>query len=118
MSNLAKELRETRLNRKVVNNSFNQVVTIDDEFSTSPINALTVYRVGATIESHICVDTSVSDYGEDLTEAVWQAKRAIIDAVYGEFREPLVMINLNLMNRDYENAKRELEKLERQMFEL
>lgn len=53
---------------------------------------------------------------ESLSRLCINAKRAVVEAVFGEFRSTLMNINEALYNADIESAKAHLVKLEADMF--
>lgn len=71
------------------------------------------YKVGTTFEYSIqCRDA------DDLDKVVYEAKRALVEELFGEFRKPLNIVFEKLHNRDVQGAKQELNKMYTQMFEV
>ena len=89
-------------------------VYASDRFrETTSINfeSLIEYKISCTFEFK-----GVARDPESLSRLCTNAKRAVIEAVFGEFRSTLMDINEALYNADIESAKAHLLKLEADMF--
>jgi hypothetical protein len=54
--------------------------------------------------------------GDTLEEAIHRTKRQVIEAIYGEFRQDLMMVERALYDRDFQKARDCLRILEQKMF--
>lgn len=75
------------------------------------------YTISAKMSVSVVVDDSSAKQGTPLTEAVRSAKRAIIEDMFGEFRQPLIEIDVAAMNRDYDKVRRLTNQLLLDMFD-
>ena len=72
-----------------------------------------------TIQAAFRNDVWISSEQEtkNLDWAIRKTKQSIIEAVFGEFREDMILIQRALYNRDFEVALNLLQNLEKNMFE-
>ena len=82
---------------------------IDAAIEAVPFIASRCYRIGVTLSAHVVADVSNFDQRVD------QARRALLDHVFGEFRKPLMLARLAFANRDFEEADRLLQQIEKDM---
>lgn len=81
------------------------------------INVAKVYRVSATFGSQVMVtETELLSNPHALEYAADNAKRAVAEAVFGEFRPIIIQIYNALYDYDVEQARKLLSDLEIQMF--
>lgn len=116
MSKLSKALTATKHERVA---DFNYA-TFDETWD--PMNPPTDsyrYTITAKMGATIVVNEglAVETGGAALTEAVRSAKRALVEEMFGEFRQPLIEINIAAMHRDYETVKRLSNQLLDNMFD-
>lgn len=77
-----------------------------------------IYRVYGEFSASFVVNENASAVDDNaFTEAVRYTKQAIIEELYGEFRDPLVRIRHAAFNRDYETVVRLSESILSEMFE-
>ena len=76
------------------------------------------YRIGVTIGSQVHVSDLdlLQEGGDTLEEAIHRTKRQVIEAIYGEFRQDLMMVERALYDRDFQKARDYLRILEQKMF--
>mgnify|MGYP003705306865 CR=1 FL=1 len=78
-----------------------------------------VYKIGVTLGSSVMVteqDMIEDKSGTALTQAITRTKRQIIEAVFGEFRTDIMMIERALYDHDFQKARSLLVQLEDKMF--
>ena len=81
------------------------------------INVAKVYRVAATFGTQVMItDTELLRNPHALQYAADNAKRAVAEAVFGEFRPIIIQIYNALYDYDVEQARKLLSELEIQMF--
>jgi hypothetical protein len=78
----------------------------------------TQYRISVTIGSQVSVsDLDLLQEGSDaLQEAVHRTKRQVIEAIFGEFRQDLMLTERALYDRNFQKARDHLRILEQKMF--
>jgi hypothetical protein len=110
-------------NRKAVQEKFSPL--FQDVFSVKSkvqekellSDVMTQYRIGVTIGSEVWVSELDKIYDPDaLTEASNRAKRHMIEAIFGEFRQDFMMIERALYDRDFQKARDNLRIFEQKMF--
>jgi glycyl-tRNA synthetase (class II) len=74
------------------------------------------YRIGVTIGSQVFVSELEAMNENALTEAIKRTKRHVIEAIFGEFRQDLMMIERALYDRDFQKSRDYLRILEQKMF--
>lgn len=76
------------------------------------------YRIGVTIGSQVHVSELdlLQEGGDALEEAIHRTKRQVIEAIYGEFRQDLMLTERALYDRDFQKARDYLRILEQKMF--
>lgn len=75
------------------------------------------YRIGVTIGSQVLVSESEVMANENaLGEAIKRTKRQVVEAIFGEFRHELMMIERALYDRDFLKSREYLRILEQKMF--
>jgi flagellar biosynthesis chaperone FliJ len=111
-------------NRKIIRDEFSPL--FQDVFSVkSQIQDLKLtegvakeYRIGVTIGSQVSVSELEIAQGkiDVLQEAIDRTKRHVIEAIFGEFRQDLMMIERALYDRDFQKSRDYLSILEQKMF--
>ncbi len=76
------------------------------------------YRISVTIGSQVHVSDLdlLQEGGDALEEAIHRTKRQVIEAIYGEFRQDLMLTERALYDRDFQKARDYLRILEQKMF--
>jgi hypothetical protein len=98
---------------------FDNVVNIKSTIfeDKQSINVAKVYRVAATFGTQVMItDTELLSNPHALEYAADNAKRAVAEAVFGEFRPIIIQIYNALYDYDVEQARKLLSELEIQMF--
>ena len=81
------------------------------------LNVAKVYRISATFGNKVMVtDTELLSNPYALEQAIDHVKRAVAEAVFGEFRPIIIQIYNALYDYDVEQARKLLVELEYQMF--
>lgn len=110
MSKLSEHIKAYALHRvPPPMNSTHMTMEIDDAIEAVPFRDSRCYRIGVTLSAHVVAEVSNFDQQVD------QARRALLDRVFGEFRRPLMMARLACANRDFEEADRLLQQIEKDM---
>ena len=116
MSKLAKEVFvDPSISRRVVvpNSLLADVLAVDESIEyTSPI--LREYRISANFRCRTVLPENDSDA---LEYAVKTAKRSIVEAVFGEFREDFYKIHNALQEQNIHKAQKLLHNMQYRMFE-
>lgn len=112
--------------RKIIRESFSQL--FQDVFSVKEYTQdvrgtegiAKQYRIGVTLGSQVWVnELDVLQEGTDaLQEAINRTKRHVIEAIFGEFRQDLMLIEHALYDRDFQKARDYLRILHQKMFEI
>ena len=113
--------------RKVIDNKmfsplfqdvFQMQERIEDVHSADYITAK-LYRIGITLGHQAMVtDNNLKDGPDELEYAIERAKKSIVEAIFGEFREDFMRLSNALYDRDYQKAQALLVQFERKMFEV
>ena len=75
------------------------------------------YRIGVTLGSHTIVSEFDMMQDKDaLALAIERAKRSIIEAVFGEFRQDIMQLQNAIYDRDFQKSRTILTNLEDKMF--
>jgi alcohol dehydrogenase YqhD (iron-dependent ADH family) len=76
------------------------------------------YRISVTIGSQVHVSDLdlLQEGGDALEEAIHRTKRQVIESIYGEFRQDLMLAERALYDRDFQKARDCLRILEQKMF--
>jgi len=76
------------------------------------------YRIGVTIGAQVWVSELEINQGkcDVLQEAIDRTKRQVIEAIFGEFRQDLMLTERALYDRDFQKARDHLRILEQKMF--
>ena len=110
MSKLSEHIKAYALNRvPPPMNSEHLTMEINDAIEAAPFIKARCYRIGVTLSAHVVADVSNFDQRVD------QARRALLDHVFGEFRKPLMLARLACANRDFEEAETFLRQIEEGM---
>jgi hypothetical protein len=110
--------------RKIIRESFSQL--FQDVFSvkeyTQDLRSIEgvakQYRIGVTIGAQAWVSELdlLQEGGDALQEAVHRTKRQVIEAIFGEFRQDLMLTERALYDRNFQKARDHLRILEQKMF--
>ena len=113
--------------RKVIDNKkfsplfqdvFQMQERIEDVHSADYITAK-LYKIGITLGHQAMVtDNNLKDGPDELECAIERAKKSIVEAIFGEFREDFLRLSNALYDRDYQKAQALLIAFERKMFEV
>jgi glycyl-tRNA synthetase (class II) len=78
------------------------------------------YRIGVTLGAQVWVSELEILQGkcDVLQEAIDRTKRHVIEAIFGEFRQDLMLIEHALYDRDFQKARDYLRILHQKMFEI
>lgn len=78
------------------------------------------YRIGVTLGAQVWVsELDLLKAGDDaLQEAIDRTKRHVIEAIFGEFRQDLMLIEHALYDRDFQKARDYLRILHQKMFRI
>jgi len=93
---------------------YRDIVSINEAITRSDIHIAQVYDIRAIIGSRVMVM-----YDEDqgaLKEAINRTKQQIIEAVFGEFREDFMRLEMALYDRDFQKSRIILDEFRNKMF--
>jgi alcohol dehydrogenase YqhD (iron-dependent ADH family) len=110
--------------RKIIRESFSQL--FQDVFSvkeyTQDLRSIEgiakQYRIGVTLGAQVWVSELdlLQESTDALQEAIDRTKRQVIEAIFGEFRQDLMLTERALYDRDFQKARDHLRILEQKMF--
>ena len=111
-------------NRKLIKESFSNlfqdVFNVKSQIRDFQVDAEVAkeYRISVTIGSQVHVSELdlLQEGGDALQEAIHRTKRHVIEAIYGEFRQDLMLAERALYDRDFQKARDYLRILEQKMF--
>jgi len=111
-------------NRKLIKESFSNlfqdVFNVKSQIKDFQVNAEVAkeYRISVTIGSQVHVSELdlLQEGGDALQEAIHRTKRQVIEAIFGEFRQDLMLAERALYDRDFQKARDYLRILEQKMF--
>lgn len=99
------------------NDVFNRKESIQDTFS-DPVHIGKIYKIGITIGTQSVVgDIDAFNDDDALELAIDRARKSVIEACFGEFRQDFLQINNALYDRDFQKARSLLTVFEKRMFE-
>lgn len=111
----AVQATETKWRFAELNTLFNDMVTIEKEYvPTNSIITYGEYRVRAIFGSTTKIHTE--QVNEVLPHIIEKVKRAIVEAVFGEFREDFRLLDKAVWERDLDKVSELLQKFEVKMF--
>lgn len=124
MSKLATHLYTTNTQRRHADPRPLHALTVNQSWDSvgaspqTPLHALDEYRIGVRIEHRVLLsyDQVMSSKDAVLINAVAQARRAVIEEVFGEFREHFRAVEMALYTYDIDTARAALKAFETQMF--
>lgn len=90
--------------------------SVKEGFVPLDANEMSVYAIKVCLESRAEVSRWLG--GEELQAVVVQAKRSIVEAVFGEFRLPLRDVADAIIRGDGDEALKLVSKVENQMFSI
>lgn len=109
-------------NRKIMNDSlFNKVVDINhvwERADPSTHSVAKIYRVEARFGAQVVVKDCYEgrEAIDSLAQRVHQTRRAVIEAVFGEFRPLMAELSLAISQNDFETASEVYGRIYDQMF--
>lgn len=114
MSKLAKLIEAESTGKRFAElGSYSDMIQVHSSYSNVPYG--TEYSIRASFGAKVSIsDEVVSTLGTQ--HVIGKVQRAVTEAVFGEFREPLHAIQSALWKRDYHKVEELVSALERQMF--
>lgn len=97
----------------ISNRLFDEIVSISSSYKPCKNTLGSVYKIGVKLEQEVILNSTDS---EMLTTAIEDAKRAIIEAVFGEFRDYFYQIEIAAYQRDFDKVKSILRSFQDDMF--
>lgn len=114
MSKLSDAINATKTNKVYAENSYS-FVSIETGYYPTPLHY--EYSIRAIFGTKVILcDELIADGA--LETAVHQVKAAVINAVFGEFREDLYLITKHLYKRNTDKALEAVYALQNKMFEV
>lgn len=98
---------------KIFSNIFKKEESITESYMNPLIQKQ--YRITVKLEKDAWVNSTDTEW--KLSESIHETKKMIIEAVFGEFREDLMLLRESILNRDQDAALRQLYELDKRMFE-
>lgn len=116
MSNLAGLMKATQLNKRIYDPS--EVIAVEQAGTMlRPPGERYAYTFTATFGYTSYLNEKAA-LGAQLEEVLGNAKRSVIEAVFGEFRAPLLSLERALYDRNYDTALEIARRVQKQMFEI
>ena len=115
----AKPQDRRRVYDKELSPIFTDVFNVKEDFAKTigAMGTQTLYRIGCNIGAEAWIDNiGVDDTEQSIADAVQRTRKAVIEAIFGEFRGQFYRIEKALYDRDYEQARALLNQLEVSMF--
>jgi hypothetical protein len=122
MSQIVRAIKAHSTNTKaILNDSFSplflKTVGIESVLDSCRYADAKVYSVSVNIGYDVLVQESDASEGHNhLHHAIERCKKQVIEAIFGEFRSDIRMLEHALYNRDFEGAQACLQNLEKKMF--
>ena len=98
---------------KIFSNLFKKEESVADSYIKPIIEKQ--YRITVKLEKDTWVNAAQTEW--NVKEAIFDTKKMIIEAVFGEFREDLMLLRESILNREQDAALHQLDELEKRMFE-
>lgn len=119
MSRISKEIKAAGTNQRAVRyDGYPDFLNVTKEVQALNLydfsNRGFIYKIGLELRSQIVIDYQDSNR---VGEAVNITRRRMIEYIFGEFREPIYKLRELIFKRDYDGAAKELDKIEKEMFE-
>jgi hypothetical protein len=116
----AHDTGERKLIKESFSTLFQDVFSVKDHIQelSSTEGIAKHYRISVTIGSQVHVSDLdlLQEGGDALEEAIHRTKRQVIEAIYGEFRQDLMLTERALYDRDFQKARDYLRILHQKMF--
>lgn len=123
MSKIIEAVKATQTGKQIATDPlFDSLAIVKSEFKkNSDYHVGTEHRISVTLGTNVIINESQTireNSGEIITEAMKQIRKQIAEAIFGEFRQDLYLINQAIWNRDFYAANQILNDLEKKMFEV
>lgn len=109
MSKLSEHIKAHAVGRVPPPTSRYVHVKVEAALESGPYASSTRYRVGVELSAIVIAEVA------NLDRRIDQARRSLLDHVFGEFRSPLMRARLAVANRDFEEADDILQQIEESM---
>ena len=115
MSEIIKKIQASMTGTRYANNDYNfpLISTKLEKDLNMEHGFLTQYHIGVRFGHTVRIDDSIPNQKE---EALKIMRRAITELIFGEFRHSLTKAQYSLYDRNFEEAKRAIEEIEKKMF--
>lgn len=98
---------------------FTDVFSVKEDIQSISSDLEIQYSISATIGAKVWISESERTQNDGAIEyAINRTKRQVIEAIFGEFRQDIRMLERLIYDRDMEGAGKALYELERKMFEM
>lgn len=99
------------------NSLLSDIMVLNDKIESTSIPAQKQYVVQTRFAvSQIVPSTGDGDWSKVCEHIMYTAKKTIVNAVYGEFREPLIRLMVDLRHEGMEKQFRQAESIYNEMF--
>lgn len=91
---------------------------VEDKLLTMPAPDRSVkYRIRTELGAEVWIsEEAISGCSGAIDRAVYNVKRAVIEEIFGEFRQLITKLHIAAQDRDYEKLRVLVEELDHQMF--
>jgi hypothetical protein len=115
---VATDLGERKVFRDQFSPLFQDVFNVKSSIQEYRLDSIAKqYRIGVTIGAQCWVEENIQNsHCDTLENAIERTKKHVIEAIFGEFRHDLMMVERELYNRDFQKARDHLRILEEKMF--
>jgi uncharacterized protein YlaN (UPF0358 family) len=110
MSKLSENIRAVQLNQRVAYSM--PLTVIDTSIDNLTFSSCKCYNITATIGMKTYID-----FEDNLDSVITNVRKAVVQEIFGEFREPLKNLSIALYNRDLPQAHKIIDEIHQQMFE-
>lgn len=119
MTKIVDSIKATKMNDRCISNWFevrsNFSTDSDDGSLASYVNTMRRYDISVKLGASVAVAEHQHDHLSSMIDGV---KRAVIEELYGEFRKPLLELEIIIAEGHQQEALEKIRKLHRSMFGL
>ena len=109
MSKLSENIRAVQLKQQVP--YIMPLTVIETSIDSLTFPSRKCYSVAATIGMKTYID-----YEDNLDSVITNVRKAVVQEIFGEFRDPLKNLSIALHNRDLSQAHKIIDEIHQQMF--
>lgn len=123
---MARDTGQRQVNPDSFSPLFKEMVSVKEkssEVASYTYDAYIKYDISVTIGNSVSVSAdsirmSKERSDDELGFAIQRTKQAVVEAIFGEFREDFYLISAALYDRDFQKARSLLNEFQRKMYEV